>query len=150
MLNYEGNIEETFGEYFQVSYKVRCKLLIIFENDPSFDFQILTSQNFDQTLAVDLIEDGGNVPVTNANIAQYVQAYVNYELNLKIGKQFDAFKAGFLHVFRSRIIKVIITRSEAQFHFDCVVIAMLLCSSQVADLSCGGVGSLHCRRFRLH
>jgi alpha-tubulin suppressor-like RCC1 family protein len=83
MKTFNGNIEETFGEYFQV-----------------------TERYFDQVKTIDLIPNGGNVAVTNSNINQYIQCFIEYELYKKIEKQFSSFKRGFLQVFKGDILKI--------------------------------------------
>ncbi|KAL3914839.1 MAG: hypothetical protein SGPRY_007480 [Prymnesium sp.] len=72
LLDYEGDIESTFGLYMQVSY-----------------------EEFGDTKTYDLIADGGNVPVTEANRHEYVRLYVNYLLVESIARQFSAFQRGF-------------------------------------------------------
>ncbi|XP_078065282.1 putative E3 ubiquitin-protein ligase HERC3 [Mustelus asterias] len=43
----------------------------------------------------ELIPDGSNIPVQNHNRKQYVDAYVDYKLNVSVKKQFEAFSQGF-------------------------------------------------------
>eukprot|EP01130_Rhizamoeba_saxonica_P018053 TRINITY_DN8938_c0_g1_i1.p1 TRINITY_DN8938_c0_g1~~TRINITY_DN8938_c0_g1_i1.p1 ORF type:complete len:998 (-),score=180.28 TRINITY_DN8938_c0_g1_i1:21-3014(-) len=75
MLNYEGDIEETFGEYFQVAYR-----------------------RYGETITYDLMKDGGNMPVTNYNVQMYVDSYVDFLLNISVKDQFVPLREGFLLV----------------------------------------------------
>jgi alpha-tubulin suppressor-like RCC1 family protein len=83
MKNFNGNIEETFGETFEI-----------------------TERYFDQVKTYELIPNGGNVAVTNSNINQYVQCFIEYELVKKIEKQVSPFKRGFHQVLKGDILKV--------------------------------------------
>ncbi|GAQ89192.1 Putative ubiquitin-protein ligase [Klebsormidium nitens] len=75
LLDFEGDVESAFGLDFQVSY-----------------------ENFGAEVIHDLITNGGQTPVTNANRQQYVELYVKYVLEESIQTQFDAFRRGFLQV----------------------------------------------------
>lgn len=46
----------------------------------------------------DLIPNGGDIPVTNENRIAYVQAYVEYVLDVSVTEQFEAFQRGFRKV----------------------------------------------------
>jgi hypothetical protein len=46
----------------------------------------------------DLIPNGGDIPVTNDNRIAYVQAYVEYVLDVSVTEQFEAFQRGFRKV----------------------------------------------------
>lgn len=67
----------------------------------------------------DLVENGGNIPLTNENKQLYVQKvsqtfvsranqpqYVDYMLNVSISKQFESFKRGFLLVSGGHVLNV--------------------------------------------
>eukprot|EP00039_Didymoeca_costata_P003325 m.66836 g.66836 ORF g.66836 m.66836 type:complete len:883 (-) comp11842_c0_seq1:6-2654(-) len=50
---------------------------------------------YGEMLEIDLIEGGGNIPVTNDNRKEFVDLYVDYKLNSSIEEQFKAFSRGF-------------------------------------------------------
>ena len=56
---------------------------------------------------VEIVPDGLNKEVDNSNYEEYVSALIDYKLNRSIGKQFDAFKNGFLKVCNKPIIKML-------------------------------------------
>lgn len=75
MLEFDGNVEETFGATFQLSHEV-----------------------FGEKRTVDLKPNGGETAVTNENRAEYVRLYVSYILNESVAQQFRAFERGFRKV----------------------------------------------------
>ena len=50
---------------------------------------------FGEMKTFDLVENGGEVPVTEANRELYVERYTSYLLSDSISRQFDAFLRGF-------------------------------------------------------
>jgi hypothetical protein len=75
LLSFDGNVEETFGQVFQMSY----------------DF-------FGERRTIDLKEDGANIAVTNDNRVEYVDLYVNYVMEKSVEVQFGSFERGFRKV----------------------------------------------------
>ncbi|ELP89987.1 ubiquitin-protein ligase, putative, partial [Entamoeba invadens IP1] len=63
-----------------------------------------TKDVFGEIIDVDLIPNGRNVLVTNDNIDQYITAFTDYFCSSSIGKQFGAFRKGFLRVVTSPLI----------------------------------------------
>ncbi|MCJ1474222.1 Ubiquitin fusion degradation protein 4 [Lambiella insularis] len=49
--------------------------------------------------AIELIENGANIPVTIDNIGTYVEKVIDYTLGTGVQRQVDAFRAGFSRVF---------------------------------------------------
>ena len=72
LLDFDGDVQATFGACFQISYEV-----------------------FGQVRTVDLVPDGGLVPVTALNRREYVRLYVQYTLDVSVAPQFEAFQKGF-------------------------------------------------------
>ncbi len=64
----------------------------------------ITRQRFDQTINVELIPNGSQIPVTKENCKQYVSAYIDYLLNKSVNHAFDAFNTGFHHVCGSKVL----------------------------------------------
>ncbi|KAF4717446.1 hypothetical protein FOZ63_007822 [Perkinsus olseni] len=50
---------------------------------------------FGERIIVDLVPDGRNIPVTNANRYEYVERIIDWKLNESIARQFWSFKRGF-------------------------------------------------------
>ncbi|KAI9246715.1 hypothetical protein BDA99DRAFT_592324 [Phascolomyces articulosus] len=61
--------------------------------DLSLDFSI-TDNEYGKARTIDLIYNGSNIPVTNANRIRYVYHVANYRLNIQIAKQSRAFFRG--------------------------------------------------------
>jgi ubiquitin-protein ligase E3 C len=61
--------------------------------DLSLDFTSTHLEN-GQSVNVDLIPNGSNIPVTNQNRIQYIYAVAHYRLNVQIAKQCRAFFRG--------------------------------------------------------
>ena len=57
----------------------------------SLTFQITNDEGED----IDLIPNGSEIAVTNDNVEQFVDAYINYEINIRYQKQFESFQHGF-------------------------------------------------------
>lgn len=104
LLDYDetGNesVEDAFCLNFRVSYEV-----------------------YGHIEAHDLIEGGGDLPVTAENRAQYVERYADFLLNSSIEKQFDRFRRGFTAVCDSEIFRLF--RHEE--------LELLLCGSPILD-----------------
>eukprot|EP00803_Ostreobium_quekettii_P009976 evm.model.scf_2796.2 EVM.evm.TU.scf_2796.2 scf_2796:5567-19194(-) len=75
LLDFEGDVEETFLRTFEVEY----------------DY-------FGEIKTYSLKPDGGSVPVTNANRTEYVDLYTKWALVDSVAPQFDAIAHGFLEV----------------------------------------------------
>ncbi|KAK5660780.1 hypothetical protein OQA88_12147 [Cercophora sp. LCS_1] len=97
LLDYEGEVEETYG----------------------FDFSIDTNR-YGVTEQVLLLPAGDHRPVTNANRKEYVDLYVRYLLDTSVARQFEPFKRGFftvcggnaLSLFRPEEIELLVRGSE--------------------------------------
>lgn len=75
LLNYDGDVEETF-----------CR-----------DF-VVEIDRYGQKLLVPLCSHGENRPVTNGNRREFVDRYIHYLLDTAVARQFEPFKTGFLSV----------------------------------------------------
>ncbi|KAK5822069.1 hypothetical protein F5H01DRAFT_165178 [Linnemannia elongata] len=69
---FEGDVLEAYDRTFQVEY-----------------------ESFGQTFQHDLIPDGVNIPLTNANRSEFVKEYLKFYFTTSIAKQFNAFSEGF-------------------------------------------------------
>ena len=65
---------------------------------PRIFTQQIAETNLDSSETVDLLPGAKNIMVTNKNRRLYVDLYINYLLNERIRKQFNAFSAGFFKV----------------------------------------------------
>lgn len=94
-----------------------------FESMFNLTFEI-TRQRFDQTVTVELIENGSKIPgtvcvsskidnffktdsvssVTKDNCKQYVNAYIDYIFNKSVEIPFNAFSQGFHYVCGSKVL----------------------------------------------
>uniref|UniRef100_A0A7S2RL22 HECT-type E3 ubiquitin transferase n=1 Tax=Mucochytrium quahogii TaxID=96639 RepID=A0A7S2RL22_9STRA len=72
LLNYDGDVESTFSQNFQVSFEI-----------------------FGEVKTVDLKEGGGDIAVTNDNREEYVNLYVDYHFNKSIEHIYRPFHKGF-------------------------------------------------------
>ena len=79
LLDFEGNVESTFAQSFEVQY----------------DF-------FGELHTVELKPGGSGISITNDNRAEFVRLLTDYYLNKAVEEQFSAFASGFLEV-RSHI-----------------------------------------------
>ncbi|XP_071801445.1 probable E3 ubiquitin-protein ligase HECTD2 [Asterias amurensis] len=73
LLEYEGDVENTFCQTFQISF---------------------TSLG-DEVVTVDLLPDGSQIAVTNQNREEFVRLYVQHVLVDSVAAQFEAFAHGF-------------------------------------------------------
>ena len=96
----EAEVESTFSLYMQVCY-----------------------ERYGETLTHDLVPGGGEIAVTEANRAEYVQLYAHYTLTLSIQRQFDAFQRGFHSVCGGDCLQL----------FRWEELELLICGSPVLD-----------------
>ena len=75
LLDFEGDVEATFAQSFEVQY----------------DY-------FGELRTVELKPGGSGIPVTNDNRAEFVRLMTDYYLNRAVEEQFCAFASGFLEV----------------------------------------------------
>jgi ubiquitin-protein ligase E3 A len=72
LLAFDGNVEEVYARDFSIEV-----------------------DNFGVKDVVELKADGKNTPLTSENKEEYVELFVDYQLNKSVAKQFNAFKKGF-------------------------------------------------------
>ena len=97
LLDYDGNVEETY-----------CR-----------DF-VVQVDRYGQPLAVPLCPNGDKRPVTNANRREFVDLYVKYLLDTAVTRQYEPFKRGFftvcggnaLSLFRPEEIELLVRGSD--------------------------------------
>ncbi|KAL0490480.1 E3 ubiquitin-protein ligase HECTD2 [Acrasis kona] len=103
LLEYEGNVEETFCRTFQVE-----------------------TEAFGKVVAHDLVPGGEGMMVTDKNRQDYVDLYVEWRLETSVQKQFDAFMEGFqmvlnddhiLKLFKPEELELMVCGSP-EFDFD--------------------------------
>ncbi len=75
LLDFEGDVEATFTQAFEVQY----------------DY-------FGELRTVELKPGGSGIPVTEDNRAEFVRLMTDYYLNRAVAEQFGAFASGFLEV----------------------------------------------------
>ncbi|EXJ88976.1 E3 ubiquitin-protein ligase HUWE1 [Capronia epimyces CBS 606.96] len=84
-------------------------LLWILENDITEviteDFSVIEEQ-FGEEKVVDLIPDGRNIPVTEENKREYVNAQVRYRLTTSVKDQLEAFVRGFHDIIPAELIAI--------------------------------------------
>jgi E3 ubiquitin-protein ligase HECTD2 len=97
LLEYDGDVEEAFGQDF-----------------------VATVDRYGQAIDVPLCPDGAKRPVTNANRREFVDLYVRYVLDTAVTRQYEPFKRGFytvcggnaLSLFRPEEIELLIRGSD--------------------------------------
>ncbi|KAF4983749.1 hypothetical protein FZEAL_901, partial [Fusarium zealandicum] len=97
LLDYEGNVEETF-----------C-----------LDF-VVEMEKYGTTAEVALCPGGERIPVTNSNRREYVDLYVRHVIDVSVTRQFEPFKRGFytvcggnaLSLFRPEEIELLVRGSD--------------------------------------
>ncbi|KAF4948733.1 hypothetical protein FGADI_9388 [Fusarium gaditjirri] len=97
LLDYEGNVEETF-----------C-----------LDF-VIDMDKYGTQVQVPLCPGGERIPVTNSNRREYVDLYVRYIIDVSVTRQFEPFKRGFytvcggnaLSLFRPEEIELLVRGSD--------------------------------------
>jgi len=102
LLDFNGDVEGVFEATFQLSSEV-----------------------FGEIITRDLIPHGGDIPVTNANRVAYVQAYVEYVLDVSVTEQFEAFQRGFRKV----------CGGDALDLFEAPELELLICGNPVLNFS---------------
>lgn len=100
LLDFDGDVENTFHAVFQLSYDV-----------------------FGEIRTFDLKENGGSIPVTNENRHEYVELYVDYQLNKSMETQFTSFEKGFRKVCGGNAINL----------FEAAELELLVCGSKKID-----------------
>ncbi|XP_031558665.1 probable E3 ubiquitin-protein ligase HERC4 isoform X2 [Actinia tenebrosa] len=73
------------------------------EDTFGLDFQVVR-EKYGAVEKIDLIPNGSEVKVTAENREQYVDAYIDYNLNKSVHKQFEAFSMGFHRVCGGRVL----------------------------------------------
>ena len=58
------------------------------------------------TQSIDLVDGGGDIPVTGANRQDFVDRYVDFLLNKRVESQFAAFRQGFQRVCDSPVLQM--------------------------------------------
>jgi len=96
----DGEVETTFGLCMQVSY-----------------------EEFGETKTCDLMPNGGDIAVTEANRHEYVRLYAKYLLEDSIERQFNAFQRGFHSVCGGECLQL----------FRWEELELLICGSPVLD-----------------
>jgi len=86
------------------------------------DFTI-TEEVYGASQVVELVEDGGNVDVTNDNVKDYVQELVRYYMLTRIKEQLAAFLKGFYEVIPQPLLSI----------FDHREIELVLCGMPEID-----------------
>ncbi|KAJ7107269.1 hypothetical protein C8R43DRAFT_1044956 [Mycena crocata] len=66
----------------------------------------ITEERFGEHVTIELKPDGGDVPVTEENKKEYVDAVVSYRISRRVKAQFDAFMEGLLELVPSELINV--------------------------------------------
>ena len=97
LLEYDGNVEETFALDFTISV-----------------------DKYGTSVQVPLLADGAGQPVTNRNRRRYVDLYVRHALDGSVSRQFEPFKRGFytvcggnaLTLFRPEEIELLVRGSD--------------------------------------
>ena len=69
------------------------------------DFTV-TEDHFGELRTVELLPGGADIPVTEANKLEYVEAVVEYRISKRVEEQFEAFREGFLELIPSELITV--------------------------------------------
>ncbi|KAJ1972311.1 ubiquitin-protein ligase (E3), partial [Dimargaris xerosporica] len=100
-----------------------------YPGDTEADFALnftITNEDFGQMKTVDLLPNGSQVPVTNANRIQYLYLVANYRLNVQIHRQCQAFLKGlsdlidkrWLQLFDGRELQVLISGASVPIDVD--------------------------------
>lgn len=69
------------------------------------DFTV-TEDRFGELVTVELWPGGADIPVTEFNKKEYVEAVVEYRISKRVKEQFEAFQEGFLELIPSELINV--------------------------------------------
>ncbi|KAJ7459905.1 hypothetical protein FB451DRAFT_1271939 [Mycena latifolia] len=65
-----------------------------------------TEERFGEHVTIELKPEGGDVPVTEDNKKEYVDAVVSYRISRRVKSQFDAFMEGLLELIPSELLNV--------------------------------------------
>ena len=65
-----------------------------------------TEDRFGELITVELKPGGGDIPVTEENKKEYVDAVVEYRISKRVKEQFDAFMEGLLELIPRDLINV--------------------------------------------
>ncbi|KAJ7095822.1 hypothetical protein B0H15DRAFT_1019885 [Mycena belliarum] len=65
-----------------------------------------TEERFGEHVTIELKPGGGDVPVTEGNKKEYVDAVVSYRISRRVKSQFDAFMEGLLELIPSELLNV--------------------------------------------
>ncbi|PTD05032.1 hypothetical protein HYE67_004440 [Fusarium culmorum] len=103
LLEYEGNVEETF-----------C-----------LDF-VVDMDKYGTQVQVPLCRGGERIPVTNSNRREYVDLYVRHVIDVSVTRQFEPFKRGFytvcggnaLSLFRPEEIELLVRGSDEELDIN--------------------------------
>ncbi|KAM0245706.1 hypothetical protein ACHAP5_005190 [Fusarium lateritium] len=103
LLEYEGNVEETF-----------C-----------LDF-VIDTDRYGTQVQVPLCPGGERIPVTNSNRREYVDLYVRHAIDVSVTRQFEPFKRGFytvcggnaLSLFRPEEIELLVRGSDEELDIN--------------------------------
>ncbi|KAJ7644179.1 hypothetical protein FB45DRAFT_897156 [Roridomyces roridus] len=66
----------------------------------------VTEERFGEHVTIELKPNGGDIPVTEENKKEYVDAVVSYRISRRVKSQFDAFMEGLLELIPSELINV--------------------------------------------
>lgn len=69
------------------------------------DFTV-TEDRFGEIVTVELRPDGANIPVTELNKKEYVEAVVEYRIHKRVKDQCEAFREGFFELIPFELINV--------------------------------------------
>ena len=93
---------------FFSSFRVHSDL-ICRENDITNvldeDFTV-TEDRFGEIVTIELKPDGANIPVTEVNKREYVEAVVEYRIHKRVKEQCEAFREGFFELIPFELINV--------------------------------------------
>ena len=82
---------------------------LIRENDITdvLDETFSTSEDrFGEIVTIDLKPGGANIPVTEGNKKEYIDAVVEYRIHKRVQEQFEAFMEGLLDIIPAELINV--------------------------------------------
>ena len=65
-----------------------------------------TEERFGEMVTVELKPGGADIPVTEENKKDYVNAIVEYRISKRVKEQFDAFMSGFSELIPQELINV--------------------------------------------
>ncbi|CAD7927436.1 unnamed protein product [Amoebophrya sp. A120] len=118
LLEFEGNVEETFCRDFVASY-----------------------ESFGAEIQVPLKEGGESIPVTNENRGEFVSLYVDWFFNKSVFDKFRSFKKGFLRCFqpddkeKSRVVQGPSGQNLFLSLFRASELELLICGNEVLDFA---------------